>query len=321
MEKSALIMPSCSFNPTTAAELVAKEFTPPRWAIPGLILSGLTVLAGPPKIGKSWMALDLCLAVATGGLALGKKQVEPGEALFLALEDSQWRIKNRLLTITVSEQIPNTLHITTASDSFPTLDQGGLRILTAWLEEHPQVRLVVIDTLERVRPQGKGIQNQYATDVKALAPLQALALKNNFALVVVHHTRKQEASDYIDQVLGSRGLTGTADCVAILTRARYKANANLKITSRDTEEQDLSLEFSEGKWNLIGKKNEVEISPELQKIISLIRDKGSMTPAQVAKELDKNNNTVRVQMRQLYEKGLLQDSEKGIYSIIGCQVE
>lgn len=321
MEKSALITPSCSFSPTTAAELVATEFTPPRWAIPGLILSGLTILAGPPKIGKSWMVLDLCLAVATGGLAFGKEQVDQGEALFLALEDSQWRIKTRLLKIATGEQIPDSLHIITATDSFPTLDQGGLRILTAWLEEHPQVRLVVIDTLERVRPQAKSGNNQYSTDVQTLAPLQALALKSNLALVVVHHTRKQEATDILDEVLGSRGITGTADCVAILTRARYKTTSNLKLTGRDIEEQDLSLEFSDGKWKLIGKKDEVEIGTEKQRIVSLIRDKGPMTPAQVAKELDKNNNTVRVQMRQLYEKGLLQDSEKGIYSLIGCQVE
>jgi RecA-family ATPase len=320
MGKSHLITPSCSFNPTTAAELVAKEFTPPRWAIPGLILSGLTVLAGPPKIGKSWMVLDLCLAVATGGLALGSKEVEQGEALFLALEDSQWRIKNRLLKIAAGEQIPDSLHIITATDSFPTLDQGGLKNLIAWLQEHPQVRLVVIDTLERVleheKQQRKG-GTQYSIDVKDLAPLQSLALTYNLALVVVHHTRKQGADDYVDQVLGSRGITGTADCVAILSKARFNANANLKLTGRDIEEQDLSLAFSEGKWQLIGKKDEVEIGTEKQRIISLIRDKGPMTPAQVAKELDKNNNTVRVQMRQLYEKGLLQDSEKGIYSLIG----
>lgn len=320
MEKSTLITPFCSFNPTTASELVAKEFTPPRWAIPGLILSGLTILAGPPKIGKSWMALDLCLAVATGGLALGKKKVDQGEALFLALEDSQWRIKNRLLTIASGEEIPDTLHIITASDSFPTLDQGGLKILTAWLEEHPQVRLVVIDTLERVKPQLKGIQNQYATDVKTLAPLQSLALKTNLALVVVHHTRKQEANDYLDQVLGSRGLTGTADCLAILSRARYKANANLKLTGRDIEEQDLSLEFSDGKWKLIGKKDEVEIGPEKQRIISLIRDKGPMTPAQVAEELCKNPSTTRVIMRQMFDKDLLQ-TEGGVYSVTSCKVE
>jgi hypothetical protein len=80
----------------TAKELLSMDLAEPTWAVPGLIPTGVTLLVGPPKIGKSWMGLGISVAVATGGKALGKIEVDPGEVLYLALEDTARRLKSRL---------------------------------------------------------------------------------------------------------------------------------------------------------------------------------------------------------------------------------
>src|SRR5918992_3521750 len=98
----------------TAAELMAEDLPPVRWVVPEILPEGVTFLAGKPKLGKSWMGLGLGIAVATGGVALGTKQVEQGEVLYLALEDNKRRIQNRLNKLLAGRPAPASLHITTA---------------------------------------------------------------------------------------------------------------------------------------------------------------------------------------------------------------
>src|SRR5215208_6180202 len=137
--------------PTTmsAAELMDKELPPVRWAVSGVLPEGVTILAGKPKMGKSWLALGLCVSVAAGGYALGKIPAECGGALYLGLEDQERRLQRRLKKVLAGENAPDGLEV---AWSWPRLDQGGVDALRKYLEERPDTRLLVVDTLKKIRP-------------------------------------------------------------------------------------------------------------------------------------------------------------------------
>ena len=139
----------------TAEQLQSAPYAPVPFLVDELIPEGLHILAGAPKIGKSWLALWLCLCVAQGQ-ALWNFAVTQGEVLYLSLEDSYRRIQSRLFDLT--DDAPQTLHFAILAD---TLKHGLEQQIEQFLTEHPATKLVVIDTLQRVRSAG-GDSNLYA---------------------------------------------------------------------------------------------------------------------------------------------------------------
>ena len=204
----------------TCGALLATEFPPPQWIVPGLLVSGLTILAGAPKLGKSWLALALGAAVGSGGSVLGRYHVERRKALYLALEDTPHRLKNRLEKIGASP--------VSKLDLFTQWRAGGEGIedLDAYLEECHDIKLVLVDTLARFRGQPQG-DDRYAEDYRAAAAIKTVADRHDCAIIVVHHVRKMAAEDIMDTVSGSNGLNGAADSTWILTRSRGEAGAQL----------------------------------------------------------------------------------------------
>jgi hypothetical protein len=294
-----------TFKTITARELAKLEFAPRKWAVPDLITEGLTILAGRPKTGKSWLALNLGVAVAGGGVALGKYQVEKGEVLFLALEDGPRRLKERLAKIVPFGELPGGLIFATVGD-FPPLHKGGVEALDSWLKEHPGARLVVIDTLARVKPARKGNQDAYDHDTAIVAGLQRLSIEHQVALVVIHHTRKNIGDDFLEEVSGTFGLTGSADCVAVLARkGRGQMDGVLKLTGRDIEEKELALKFDPhlGLWSLLGEANKYAMSQERQDILLTLRKNGPQTPTQIAEKLDKTPGAIRGLLLKMKEVG------------------
>jgi hypothetical protein len=187
----------------TAVELLADEFPAPRFAVPGLVPEGLTFFAGAPKLGKSWLALGVGLAIAAGGRVLGSLQVEAGDVLYLALEDSPRRLKERLGVVLDGEQPPTGLHFHT---DWPRLGAGGAEQIEVWLVEHPSARLVVIDVFTRIRAPEVRRADLYRADYEAAAELQGLAISRGIAIVAIYHTRKAEAADFVEMVQGPSAL-------------------------------------------------------------------------------------------------------------------
>jgi len=300
----------------SALELIQKEFEPMRWTVPNLIPEGLIILAGKPKVGKSWLALHLCHAVAfpKGGYALGKIEVEPGKAVYYGLEDSERRLQERLKGIACDLPLPENLFI---SNKLERLDAGGLEEIEAFLEENPETRLVVIDTLARVKPKRGRNNDAYETDTEIMGGLQILAMRHNLTVLVVHHMRKnvKDADDVFDGVLGSTGLTGTADATILMQRGRQSREIVMHITGRDVEEQQLSVKFDltdRVPFNLMGTTEEVHMSDTRKNILEYLKENGATGPKELSKALGKNYNTTKNMLLAMLKEGLI-SNENGKY--------
>ena len=231
----------------TAEQLHSAPYAPVPFLVDELIPEGLHILAGAPKIGKSWLALWLCLCVSQGQ-PLWNFAVTQGEVLYLSLEDSYRRIQSRLFDLT--EDAPSTLHFAIMAD---TLKHGLEQQIEQFLMEHPTTKLVVIDTLQRVRGTGSD-SNLYANDYQDIGLLKKLADNQHIAILLIHHLRKLHDDDPMNMISGSTGLSGAADSTFVLQKHSRLANiASLHCTGRDIPDRTLKLEFGEEDhiWKLL----------------------------------------------------------------------
>lgn len=226
----------------TAADLQQKEIPPIRFIVDNLLSVGLNILASPPKYGKSWMVLALCLAVASGGRFLGYTTNQCG-CLYLALEDSQRRLKTRMDKLLAGKAAPAGFHFATMAD---TIDNGLFDELADFLKVHPDTGLIVVDTLQRVRGAAHGREGAYAADYREVGALKAFADSHNVALLLVHHLRKmKDDGDPFNMISGTNGIMGAADTTMVLTKEkRGDSNATLSVVGRDIESNDTVLQFN-----------------------------------------------------------------------------
>ena len=297
----------------TAAELLATDFPEPRFAVPGIFAEGLNLLVGAPKLGKSWLALNTAIAVASGGRALGKVPVEQGGVLYLALEDGPRRLKKRLEMVLGTEPAPEGLHFET---EWKPLIEGGAEDLSTWLAAHPHCRLVVIDVIARLRSPVKNNSDQYLHDYQVAARVKQVADFHACAVIAVHHTRKAAADDFIETVSGTNRLAAAADTIIALRRSRGQADAVLHITGRDVEEQELALKFDPhiGTWALLGDAEEWRMSETRRLIIEAIREAGPLQPKAIADALELPRDLVRQTVTRMAKDDQLINTV-GTYSI------
>ena len=235
-----------------AAELLATTLPIPKWAVSGVIAEGVTLLAGPPKVGKSWLALDLAVDIAgTTKVALGGIDVQQGDVLYLALEDTARRLQGRLRKVLGDQPPPHRLHIAT---EWPGLQQGGAEQLDRWLTDHPDARLVVVDVLAKIRGISTNNGNAYSEDYAVMNQLKVVADRHGVAILVVTHVRKMASVDFLEQVSGTNGIAGAADCTIVLSRTRGEVHGELDITGRDVEETKYAMVWrpDAGRWDLDG---------------------------------------------------------------------
>ena len=288
-------------------DLLSWELPPVRWTIPEILPEGLTLLAGKPKLGKSWLALSVALSIAAGGVALGAQPVAKGDVLYLALEDNARRLQSRARRLLASmTETPSNLEF--ALD-WPRLGEGGLAYLEEYLKAHPQLRLVVIDTWARVAPpSGERRCSQYEGDYESLTPLKRLADTYHVSILAVHHLRKTGSSDVLDEIIGSTGVTGAVDGTLILKRDRGQTDATLFVTGRDVErEQQLALSFdaTTALWTLVGNAEELCCTKARQEILDLLLEQGpdGMSAREIAATLQKNYHTTRSLLRKMEDAG------------------
>lgn len=292
----------------SADELQSMEFPQLNYMVDGLITEGLTLLAGKPKMGKSWMALDLAMSVAVGSETFGQRQCQKGVALYCALEDNQRRLQRRMLK-NYGEQNdwPPDFHFATQMDR---LDNGGLEQLENWIIEY-QPSIIIIDTFVRIRPTSRN-DNSYEADYSALTPLQNLAGKYGIAIVLVHHLRKMSGDDPLDMVSGSTGFTGAVDTVLVLDRK--SGLTTLYGRGRETEDIDIALELHDCMWQELGDSDDVRISSERKAVIQLLKtEEAAMGPKAIAEALNQPQDNIRQLLVSMATDGEVKKIERGKY--------
>ena len=215
-------------------ELLTRCFPRKRFLADGLLAPGLSVLAGSPKVGKSWLVLHLCMQVAKGEPFLGLNTTQ-GSVLYIALEDDNRRLQDRIYTIT-DEGSPRLHLVTECAPIGDRLDEE----ITDFVRHYRDTRLVVIDTFQKIREQGRELS--YANDYTEVSFLKKIADYLNICILLVHHTRKQSDNDYMNEISGTNGIAGSADTLMVLKKEnRSSRSAILSCTGRDIEDREMKL--------------------------------------------------------------------------------
>jgi hypothetical protein len=297
------------------SDLMGASLGETRWVVPELLPDGLALLAGPPKLGKSWMVLDIAISVALGRPVLGR-EVEQGDVLYLALEDNWRRLQGRARTVLAGAPAPDRLELWTRAG---TLTTGLVPEIETWISEQKTPRLVIIDTLGRVQEGSAWVDAKdggYADAVSALSGLQEVAAARGVAVVVITHTKKggwANGADPLEAVLGSQGYAGTADAVLVLKRERGEAGGELFVTGREIAE-----ELSEAVWFdrescrwLVGAAGYATLGDEVLDFLERTDKKGALenawtlTGEGVAVAIHRRRSEVEAELKRLEAEGLV----------------
>ena len=224
--------------------LMDTRLEPTRFVVEQLLPQGLALLGGAPKIGKSWLTLDLCVRVAKGE-PLWDFPTRQGTVLYLCLEDKWKRIQDRLNDIT--DEVPPTIFFAVSAG---TIADGLAAQIEAFVQDRPGTVLVAIDTFQVVR---QNSDTNYASDYQDILLLKRLADRLGICLLLVHHLRKMFDADPLNRLSGSTGISGAVDITMILDKSkRSEQNATLTCVGRDIEYRELELRFDENHvWQLV----------------------------------------------------------------------
>jgi hypothetical protein len=299
----------------TAADIMAMDFPEPRWAVPGVFSEGVNLLAGPPKVGKSWMSLGLGVDVAVGGKAFGTIDVEAGPVLYLALEDTPRRLQTRIGKILGGQPAPAALTLATAC---PPLPQGGDEAIAAWLDVNRDARMVIIDVFAKMRGASAPGMSAYDADYAAVGRAKKVADAYGVAIVLVHHVRKAGSDDFLSEVSGTNGLAGAADATLVLKRARNQGDGVLHVTGRDVDEAEYALTFDPGAgaWRMLdGPAEDHQVSETRAAILRWLRETPGSTPKAIAEGTGLGYETVKKTCQRMLTAGQLAADTRGRYSV------
>lgn len=297
----------------TGTELAGHFFPEPKWAIPNLICEGVTLLAGPPKVGKSWLSLAWALDVAEGRPVFGEP-VTPGPVLYLALEDTPRRLQHRMKKVLGGDAAPAMLQIATEWRTMPDL---GAEFLARWCKEHLDGRLIVIDVFAKVRGPVPHGMSAYDADYAAIGHIKKIADHFGIAVILVHHVRKASNDDFLQEVSGTNGIAGSADAVLVLRRSRGSADGLLHITGRDIAEAEKAMQLDEqtGRWNALdGPVQAYQMGDTRAAITRWLNENQAGTPAQIAEALGLDPALVRQTLSRMFKANQLTTAQ-GFYTL------
>lgn len=318
--------PSLLASLRTGDWLDRAKFPPLKFAVPGLVPEGLSMLAGSPKVGKSWAALDIALSAASGRPALGCIEIpRPRPVLLCALEDGYRRLQARSRSLLGTSPIPSDLDVVIKFD--PGLALEGV---AEWLEKAGDEQpLVVIDTLAKAGlPRAQAGESAYERDYRAVGRFKQLIDSwPGSSMLLVHHTRKLQSDDFVDGVSGTAGVAGSTDTTLVLTRQRTDDTALLQVTGRDVMEAEYLLHKDDrGQWELVGDSLEqAQKAAGLAKVKSGVSDRSGeiidavaaaeegIGPKELAEQLGMPAKEVSVYLGRLEKSGRIDKPRRGIY--------
>jgi RecA-family ATPase len=277
--------------------------------VDGLLYAGTYLFVGAPKVGKSFFVAQLAYHVSMG-IKLWDYEVKKGTVLYLALEDTENRLQERLFRMYGTESAED-LHFTIWAKQ---LGSGLDEQLQRFVNEHPNTKLIIVDTLQKVREAGDN-KFSYANDYEIVGKLKQFADKNHICLLLVHHTRKQQAEDKFDMISGTNGLLGAADGAFLLQKEKRTSDAaTLDISGRDQQDQRLHLRRDADRLIWQFEKAETELwkappDPLLEAVAALVVEQPlwSGTATELAEKLGLDMKPNTLSMRLNVSAGRLMD--------------
>ncbi len=295
----------------SAEELYSSDMEVLDALIDGLLYDGLTMLVAKPKEGKSWLALQLAIAIAGGRGIDGIEPRETGRVLFLALEEPKPRTVNRLRKLAAPGPWVGQLDF--VYELLPLM-AGGLDQIRKLLAEH-KPRFVVLDTLTALVKASKRGSDVFRSQYEEINSLRQLCADAEICCLLVHHTRKGQADGLTDAVAGTGGIAAAVDTI---WRLRRKGDATLEVVGREVEERTFALQFCREEpfgWRFVGEGHQAFLSPERTAVLDLLKRDGPLRSAQIAASLKKNTSTIRSLIQRLHDAGYLTRDDDALYSI------
>jgi hypothetical protein len=269
--------PRPALTPVSAEDLREKELTPLEYLVEDVLPEGLGVIAGAPKVGKSWLVYQVGVEIATGGELLGKA-CEARDVLYYALEDGERRLQERLEILIGGRHLD--LSRLFLFYEAPRISDGLEEDVASFLDSHPG-GLVILDVLAKIRPKAVGKGSAYDEDYSVISPLQTVARdRPGSAIVVVTHDRKAGSDDWMTTVTGTRGIVGAADWVWVVKRDREKKEGIIYVSGRDVHDAHIDALFA-GAWSL-GSPAAPGTSDKQRQIADALRTEGDMTAKELA---------------------------------------
>lgn len=248
-------------NIVTAQTLNDRIFDRPPAIVKGLLYAGVTLLSAPPKTGKSFLALDLACAVATGE-PFWTHPTKQGNVLYLDLEGREYRTQQRL-PIVKRHSCPADLAF--VYEDVQPVDRGLIEQLRAWIDGTQQPRLVIIDTLAHIKGKVARGEDAYTADTRFMKPLHDLAMEKGIAILAITHTRKSgqyAPDDPFENTIGSQAQFGNADAGWIITGKRSSETKTFIASGRDFEDTEFEIERVKGRWQYNGTVEELTAARE-----------------------------------------------------------
>ena len=303
------------FRPQTMTELLKADIAPLHEVVTGFLHEGLWMFGGKSKRGKSWLMLDIALAVACGRAVFGHFPSVQSPVLYLALEDGQRRVRSRVLAIEPTIAQRDDLHM---AYEFPRLGEGGIETLTQAIDQY-SYGLVIIDVLAKVRARhtrgktGEGYQELY----DELGPLHALAQASHATIILLEHLRKQEAEDIFDAIQGSVAKQGSADALMVLERKAGEDDTYLHVLSKETESLTHALRFDHTHFVYAGEGDAYAMKQQRRAILQVLKEEaralGISDLLHAMGEMDTSANYQRARrnLLSLVEEGYVICKEQG----------
>lgn len=299
----------------TAAQLYRAQFEPLLWTVENICPEGATLIAGKPKSRKSWAALGVGVAIATGMLAFGRLAVRAGRVLYLDLESNQRRMRGRLFSM-VGHRMKDMEHFHIFTE-WPRGDEG-LAAIDQWMESHPDTVVIVIDVLAEFRRPRDPKEDIYAYDRETVTPINRMAEKWRVTIILIHHTRKAKSDDVFEEISGSTGLPSAVATMWVIGRAPNGSGETiLALRGRDLiNDEPLALEWDDydNQFKIIGGAVDALQSGERRAVLKLMGDDQQWTPKDIAVELKKSVNNVQQMLKALLSEGLIERTGYGKYT-------
>lgn len=312
------------FNPIPLDQFMKIDFPEPKWIVPGLIPEGCTVIAGPPKKGKSCTMHHVGLAVAAGGYAFGRFELEQGECLYYSLEGGPALFQERCRKLHAENGLP-AFHVITESR---TLGQGALDDMEGWLQaRRDSARLVVVDTLvcmrDGVTDERKGIWRADYDSVKVLS-----ALANGFGIgivVVVHTTKMPSPTDPFNEITGTMGLQGAADTLIVMRGPRASNEAEIHAAGRRLDAPVHALtrwDGAEGAISWLGDVDEVQESGQQDEVLAALAEVAPsvVSPKELSDITGLDSGHVRMALSRLVRAHRIEKVGYGRYKLPAAEV-